>query len=841
MQKLTPTLFLTGALALGAVSAPAATHTDWFKIVSLKTNNAVFTGASLAGSLSASADHLFASRVRDADFRRWDANGLANPTNFPSGFIIISDLRTEKVYAFADASGTMTDRGTATALHELDLATGLTNGVVIALSASVAISSSCGPEFGIFCGWGRVVVGRVQLSDIALPSGQVTALGTSNPFNQGCDPSEPLTGVAEFFGNELYLVACQRFNGETFERVRLSNGERTTVASFTGLPSQTKLTFSPSRNRWYFSTANSWLNNSPLNEGAVGYADATWDQSDEFPPPPVLAVTMTATLTLAEDTTTHGFGGFVQTENAGTTQIRVVASSNPSLVPSNGVTFFGGGFLGNSQTGAFEFVVNPLPNAFGTATLTFLTTNNIGERATNFLPVTVTPINNDPPQIVGVTNATITRFVPPPHLAAQTVRLTNYFGVIDPDLTGGPPQFSFVTPDPVKLPLSGMSVVPDGTNFQFIIEVPAGQVCYDLTAQLLATDETGLSAAKSFYLYVMPNGIRPGGAIANTDYRAYAQGGLRDVSGSTSLSVTGLVGQVRQALLYVHSALAPTYPTLNGVNLGASGRSADIVGVAADSCETVWNSYLLRFNVSDLVTSNGLYTLGNLLEGSPLTQVLRTVNGVSLLVFYDDGNPANNVDVALYHGNDSNQDGLADPDGWQTLLNDVIYRGGPATLGLHVAYGEVLPEAPIFINGNLWQPQTNLFDGLTVPGRNGGTNRFFWDVREFDLAPLLSTGTNSLLFTMLRTTNTQDCLNLVLATLAQPAAMVETTRPQLTITPVAQGFATVSWTPPNVPGFLLQQSDALVPGGWTNSLSGPTNPIIIPATLPGRFYRLSKP
>ena len=195
MSKLTRPLFLAGALALCAVSAPAATNANWFKIVSLTTNNAVFTEASLAGSLAASADHLFASRVGDAEFRRWDANGLANPTNFPSGFIVVSDLRTEKVYAFADADGTMTDQGTATALHELDPAMGQTNGVVIPLSSSVPVEDDCS-LFGIFCGWGRVVVGGSQLSDIALPSGQVTALGMANPLKEGCESSEPLTGIA---------------------------------------------------------------------------------------------------------------------------------------------------------------------------------------------------------------------------------------------------------------------------------------------------------------------------------------------------------------------------------------------------------------------------------------------------------------------------------------------------------------------------------------------------------------------------------------------------------------------------------------------------------------------
>ena len=66
MQQRPRTLFLAGALALCAVCAPAATHANWFKIVSLKTSHAVFADASLAGGLAASADHQFASRVGDS-------------------------------------------------------------------------------------------------------------------------------------------------------------------------------------------------------------------------------------------------------------------------------------------------------------------------------------------------------------------------------------------------------------------------------------------------------------------------------------------------------------------------------------------------------------------------------------------------------------------------------------------------------------------------------------------------------------------------------------------------------------------------------------------------------
>ena len=64
--------------------------------------------------------------------------------------------------------------------------------------------------------------------------------------------------------------------------------------------------------------------------------------------------------------------------------------------------------------------------------------------------------------------------------------------------------------------------------------------------------------------------------------------------------------------------------------------------------------------------------------------------------------------------------------------------------------------------------------------------------------------------------------------------------PTLTIVPATLGNATVSWTPPT-PGFVLQESLTLSPPAWTNSPSGSTNPIVVPATLPTKFYRLSKP
>jgi hypothetical protein len=75
---------------------------------------------------------------------------------------------------------------------------------------------------------------------------------------------------------------------------------------------------------------------------------------------------------------------------------------------------------------------------------------------------------------------------------------------------------------------------------------------------------------------------------------------------------------------------------------------------------------------------------------------------------------------------------------------------------------------------------------------------------------------------------------------ALPTAVQVTGAPTLTIVPAAPGQATISWTP-NTPGFVLQESLSLSPANWTNAPSGATNPVTVPAGLPVKFYRLSKP
>ena len=64
--------------------------------------------------------------------------------------------------------------------------------------------------------------------------------------------------------------------------------------------------------------------------------------------------------------------------------------------------------------------------------------------------------------------------------------------------------------------------------------------------------------------------------------------------------------------------------------------------------------------------------------------------------------------------------------------------------------------------------------------------------------------------------------------------------PELNIAPNDVSQVTISWTPPT-PGFGLQESVGLSPVAWSNSPSGQTNPVTLPATGDTKFFRLSKP
>ena len=73
-----------------------------------------------------------------------------------------------------------------------------------------------------------------------------------------------------------------------------------------------------------------------------------------------------------------------------------------------------------------------------------------------------------------------------------------------------------------------------------------------------------------------------------------------------------------------------------------------------------------------------------------------------------------------------------------------------------------------------------------------------------------------------------------------PQAVQVSDAPTLTIARATPGQARISWTPATA-GFVLQENLNLSTPTWTNSPSGATNPITVPASGPVKYYRLHKP
>jgi hypothetical protein len=54
------------------------------------------------------------------------------------------------------------------------------------------------------------------------------------------------------------------------------------------------------------------------------------------------------------------------------------------------------------------------------------------------------------------------------------------------------------------------------------------------------------------------------------------------------------------------------------------------------------------------------------------------------------------------------------------------------------------------------------------------------------------------------------------------------------------GSVTISWSPADAPGFLLQYTESLEPANWVNALDNATNPATVATTNTARFYRLTQ-
>ena len=257
--------------------------------------------------------------------------------------------------------------------------------------------------------------------------------------------------------------------------------------------------------------------------------------------------------------------------------------------------------------------------------------------------------------------------------------------------------------------------------------------------------------------------------VRGTDFKSAGVGGLRNV-GRGTITLRGMTGVVSRAWLY-WAGPANTASTLANADLMVNGRPVhgDTIGLTSDNCWGFANSQAYRADVTDIVTArrNGAYVLSGLVkQGTNIN-----VNGASLLVFYDDGNPKNDRDIVYFDGNDSNAPNPYDLLGWNVGLSQIRYTNGLASLQLHVSDGQSYKDGELIVNGTTLAPAGSVFPGTSVPSANAGPigNGSLWDIRSFDVTSFLMRSPESLRLTHRWINPGGDCVSLIVGVINLPA------------------------------------------------------------------------
>ena len=257
-------------------------------------------------------------------------------------------------------------------------------------------------------------------------------------------------------------------------------------------------------------------------------------------------------------------------------------------------------------------------------------------------------------------------------------------------------------------------------------------------------------------------------SASNTDIGEFGFGGMRG-NGVGTIAVSGISGTVTKALLYWNGPTNSTDPAANAaVTFAGTPITGTNIGFASDNNWGFANSQSYRADVTTLVAGNGSYSLSNF--DKPGVEV----NGAALIVFYNDGNTANDRNIVLWNGNDSNVASSFDAAGWDETIVGVPYPGsGSASLDLVVSDGQSYADDALVVNGNTIAGPGSVFDGNSTPagsfsGNPAGVTGSLWDVKSFGITSLLSPGSNSLHVTT--GVNGADALSLVVAIANMPAS-----------------------------------------------------------------------
>jgi hypothetical protein len=254
-------------------------------------------------------------------------------------------------------------------------------------------------------------------------------------------------------------------------------------------------------------------------------------------------------------------------------------------------------------------------------------------------------------------------------------------------------------------------------------------------------------------LTVLPSGL----SVSNTDVAEFGFGGMRGI-GTGSITASGITGPVAHAFLYWNGPTSSVNPASNAsVMFGVTPITGTNIGTASSNCwdPTFTNSQSYRADVTSQVTGNGTYNFSDFLKADA------DINGVSLIVFYDDGNSSNDRNVVLWNGNDSNFAFGSDPSGWDETISGVPYPGsGTASLDFVVSDGQTASDGALVLNETILEPAGNIFQGDSTPAGPSDNSGSLWDVKSFDITSFLTSPSTDLHLTSAGGT---DCISLVVA------------------------------------------------------------------------------
>ena len=221
-----------------------------------------------------------------------------------------------------------------------------------------------------------------------------------------------------------------------------------------------------------------------------------------------------------------------------------------------------------------------------------------------------------------------------------------------------------------------------------------------------------------------------------------------------------------RGFLFWHGPTNSADPASNAsVTFNGTPITGTNIGTASDNNWGFQNSQSYRADVTSLVSGNGTYNLTNFLKADA------DINGVSLIVFYNDSDPSNDRNVVAWNGNDSNIAFGSDPANWDETISGVPYPGsGAASLDLVVSDGQSYNDADVVVNGTTVAAAGAIFQGDSGPnyaGNPGGVTGSLWDVKSFNITSLLTSGGNNLHLT---SGTAGDALSLVVAIANVPAS-----------------------------------------------------------------------